>query len=161
MHGGSWAPDLVGSSLYQAPRSLGYGWSLNGSEISGATSNSIQADQVGDYRCTVTASTTPGRARRPASRLPWCRHPRSRPHRATSSSQAQAQPRERHGEADRGRSWARWLTAAGRGLAPIRSAQRNPLKAVTAAGSVNLTIKAKGKQNRKLTKTGKVTFKPG
>jgi hypothetical protein len=57
---GSWAADLLGSFLYRAPRSVAYQWTLNGTDIAGASTNSYTAFAAGDYRCTVTASNQAG-----------------------------------------------------------------------------------------------------
>jgi len=57
---GSWAPDLLGSFLYRAPRSFAYQWTLDGSDIAGATASSYTAFVAGDYRCRVTASNQAG-----------------------------------------------------------------------------------------------------
>lgn len=57
---GTWAPDLLGSFLYQAPQSFAYAWSENGVPINGATSSSITANSAGSYRCSVTASNHAG-----------------------------------------------------------------------------------------------------
>lgn len=59
---GSWAPDYAGSFVYQAPRSYGYQWSLNGAAISGATSSTLTATAPGSYTCTVTATNQSGSA---------------------------------------------------------------------------------------------------
>jgi DNA-binding beta-propeller fold protein YncE len=57
---GSWAPDQLGSFLYQAPRNFAYSWTLNGAPISSAASNSITAGSPGTYTCKVTASNAAG-----------------------------------------------------------------------------------------------------
>jgi len=57
---GSWASDLLGSYLYQTPRSFAYSWTLNGSPIAGASSNSITASSAGSYVCQVTAANGAG-----------------------------------------------------------------------------------------------------
>ena len=57
---GTWAPDLLGSFLYQRPVSFSYAWSRNGTPISGATKNSITASSAGNYTCTVTATNPAG-----------------------------------------------------------------------------------------------------
>jgi DNA-binding beta-propeller fold protein YncE len=59
---GSWAPDLLGSFVYRAPRSLAFQWSVDGANITGATANSVTAPGAGAYRCTVTASNAAGNA---------------------------------------------------------------------------------------------------
>src|SRR5439155_1385238 len=38
---GAWAADLLGAFLYRAPASFTYSWTLNGTPISGASSNTI------------------------------------------------------------------------------------------------------------------------
>jgi hypothetical protein len=59
---GSWAADYAGSFVYQAPRSYGYQWSLNGAAIAGATSSTLTATAAGSYTCTVTATNPAGSA---------------------------------------------------------------------------------------------------
>jgi DNA-binding beta-propeller fold protein YncE len=57
---GTWASDLVGSFLYQAPASLSYSWADNGVPIQGATTPSISAKSAGSYACAVTATNFAG-----------------------------------------------------------------------------------------------------
>jgi hypothetical protein len=57
---GKWAPDLLASLLYRAPQSFSYAWSKNGNAIPGATSSTITASSVGNYRCRVTARNEAG-----------------------------------------------------------------------------------------------------
>jgi DNA-binding beta-propeller fold protein YncE len=57
---GTWAPDLLGSFLYQAPRTFSYSWTLNGAAISGATSTTITAAAAGQYVCVETAENAAG-----------------------------------------------------------------------------------------------------
>jgi hypothetical protein len=57
---GSWAPDLLGSFLYRAPRSFTYSWSRDGAAVDGATDSTLSPAAVGEYRCTVTASNGAG-----------------------------------------------------------------------------------------------------
>jgi hypothetical protein len=64
---GTWALDLTASFDYRAPLSFAYGWTQNGAQIAGATSNSIIAASPGNFNCQVTAlnragSTTQGSA---------------------------------------------------------------------------------------------------
>lgn len=59
---GSWAADFAGLFVYQAPRSYGYQWSLNGAAIGGATSSTLSAATPGTYTCTVTATNQAGSA---------------------------------------------------------------------------------------------------
>jgi DNA-binding beta-propeller fold protein YncE len=57
---GAWAPDEVGSFLYQAPQGFAFQWSRNGRTIPGATRSSTKATAPGDYRCLVTARNFAG-----------------------------------------------------------------------------------------------------
>jgi DNA-binding beta-propeller fold protein YncE len=59
---GSWAADYAGSFVYQAPRSYGYQWLLNGAAITGATGSTLTATAPGAYTCTVTATNQVGSA---------------------------------------------------------------------------------------------------
>jgi hypothetical protein len=59
---GSWAPDLVGDFLYQAPQSFTYSWTRDGIPIAAATANSIDATTPGAYACQVTATNHAGSA---------------------------------------------------------------------------------------------------
>jgi DNA-binding beta-propeller fold protein YncE len=52
---GSWASDLEGASLYQAPQSFAYRWRLNGTPIAGARSSKYRTTRPGGYSCQVTA----------------------------------------------------------------------------------------------------------
>jgi hypothetical protein len=56
----SWAPDLLASWLYRAPRRLAYSWTRNGAAIPGASGNTHTPSAGGDYSCTVTASNPAG-----------------------------------------------------------------------------------------------------
>jgi hypothetical protein len=57
---GAWAADLLGAFLYRAPASFTYSWSLKGTPISGASSDTIVASSPGDYACRVTAKNQAG-----------------------------------------------------------------------------------------------------
>jgi hypothetical protein len=59
---GSWAADYPGSFVYQAPRSLAYQWTRNGTAISGATATTFSAKSAGSYACAVTATNQTGTA---------------------------------------------------------------------------------------------------
>lgn len=59
---GSWAADYAGSFVYQAPRSFGYQWLLNGAAIAGATGSTLTATTAGAYTCTVTGTNSVGSA---------------------------------------------------------------------------------------------------
>jgi len=57
---GSWAPDLIESFLYRAVQTFATQWSLDGTDIAGATESTHVATETGDYRCRVTASNAAG-----------------------------------------------------------------------------------------------------
>lgn len=59
---GSWAADFAGSFVYQAPKTYGYQWLLNGSSIVGANASTITATTPGTYTCAVTGSNQDGSA---------------------------------------------------------------------------------------------------
>jgi DNA-binding beta-propeller fold protein YncE len=59
---GSWAADYAGSFVYQAPRSFGYQWLLNGAAVAGATGTTLTATSPGAYTCTVTGTNPVGSA---------------------------------------------------------------------------------------------------
>jgi DNA-binding beta-propeller fold protein YncE len=58
--GGAWAPDLLGSFLYRAPRTFFYRWSRDGAPIAGALTSTYSPKEVGVHRCTVTAVNAAG-----------------------------------------------------------------------------------------------------
>jgi hypothetical protein len=57
---GSWAPDLLGSWVYRAPRNIAYSWTRDGAAIPGASGDTYTATAAGDYRCTASASNPAG-----------------------------------------------------------------------------------------------------
>jgi len=57
---GSWAADFPGSYVYQAPHSIAYQWTLNGTAIPGANAAAFTATAPGSYGCTVTAANQAG-----------------------------------------------------------------------------------------------------
>jgi hypothetical protein len=59
---GSWAPDLLASHVYRVPQTLAYAWTLNGTDIAGASANTYTATASGDYRCRITATNPAGSA---------------------------------------------------------------------------------------------------
>jgi len=52
--------DPLPGTLYQAPRSFSYSWTLNGAPITGATSTTITAAVPGHYVCVETADNAAG-----------------------------------------------------------------------------------------------------
>jgi hypothetical protein len=57
---GTWLGDAPESFLWRAPLSLAYQWSLNGTDIAGATGSAHTARTPGDYRCRETALNAAG-----------------------------------------------------------------------------------------------------
>jgi hypothetical protein len=57
---GTWARDLLGSFLYRAPQSFRYQWTLDGTDIAGATLSSYTPSAPGSYTCRVTATNQAG-----------------------------------------------------------------------------------------------------
>jgi DNA-binding beta-propeller fold protein YncE len=57
---GSWAPDLLSGFLYRAPHTFSFQWTLNGTNITGATSSTLTPNAAGAYVCDVTAANQAG-----------------------------------------------------------------------------------------------------
>ena len=57
---GTWSPDLVSAFYYDAAKSFAFQWSRDGTDLPGATQNSLKADAEGDYRCAVSAKNESG-----------------------------------------------------------------------------------------------------
>ena len=57
---GRWAPDLIGSFLYQEAVGFSYSWSRDGKKIHGAKKPTLKAKTGGSYTCTVTAGNEAG-----------------------------------------------------------------------------------------------------
>jgi hypothetical protein len=57
---GAWAPDLLGSFVFRAPKSFAYSWQLGGIEIAGAGASTLTPVRPGSYSCRVTASNFAG-----------------------------------------------------------------------------------------------------
>ncbi|MGA9856348.1 MAG: hypothetical protein WBQ18_00725 [Solirubrobacteraceae bacterium] len=64
---GSWASDLPGAQLYQAPETITYTWTRSGSPVSGATGSTLTANPGGTYRCAATATNGGGSATQPST----------------------------------------------------------------------------------------------
>jgi uncharacterized protein (DUF2147 family) len=59
---GSWAPDLLGAFLFQAPASFAYQWEMDGAKI--ATGATFTPTVAGNYTCTVRATNQAGETSR-------------------------------------------------------------------------------------------------
>jgi 6-phosphogluconolactonase (cycloisomerase 2 family) len=59
---GTWATDILPSFLFRAPGSFAFRWSRDGTELPGATANTLAATVAGAYRCTSVASNPAGNA---------------------------------------------------------------------------------------------------
>lgn len=58
---GSWAPDLIASNLYRAPRNFAYQWTRNGQPLA-AGGSALAATELGRYACQATATNAAGAA---------------------------------------------------------------------------------------------------
>jgi uncharacterized repeat protein (TIGR01451 family) len=59
---GTWAADLTGSFVFQAPRTIAYQWIRNGAPLAGATAATFSAKSPGSYSCIATAANQAGTA---------------------------------------------------------------------------------------------------
>jgi hypothetical protein len=66
---GGWAPDLLGSFFYRAPRSLAYQWTRGDSKIAGAAAGIFKPKRGGSYACRVTATNEAGSASQTSASL--------------------------------------------------------------------------------------------
>ncbi|HYH58953.1 MAG TPA: choice-of-anchor D domain-containing protein [Thermoleophilaceae bacterium] len=57
---GTWSIGVPGAFLYRAPRTFGYRWFRNGTEIAGATAATYTAPSPGTYTCEVTGTNQAG-----------------------------------------------------------------------------------------------------
>ena len=133
----TWAPDLLGSFLYRAPQSFAYQWSRNGTDISGATADSLTATEVGSYRCKVTATNHAGSTTQTSE--PLQKFEIGKPKLSKKKGTAKLSVS---------------VPDAGTVLLggdKVKSAS----KQVLGAGDVGMIVKAKGKAKKKLRKKGK------
>ena len=145
---GTWAPDIVESFLYRAPRTFAYRWSRNGIPLTGPSGNVLNATSAGEYQCEVGAVNQVGVARQ------------------TSAARAvftigKAKRNKRKGTA------ALPVTMPDAGTVLLGGKAIVPTSAVVGSlGTINLTVAPKGKAKKKLNRKGKVkvtvqvTFKP-
>jgi hypothetical protein len=172
---GSWAGDLLGSSLYRAPRGFAYQWNRDGADIPGATSSTVAASSAGDYRCRVTATNDAGSAsqtsdpfRVAAPALPTRPAPPPLAPPSNLFRLRKARLNEKKGTASLpvrvpGPGLVRLRVA---GTASRHRARTSAADFVGAAGTVRLPVVASGKIQKKLDRRGrakvrvKVTFTP-
>jgi hypothetical protein len=135
----SWAADLLGSFLYRAPQSLSFQWSRDGTEVAAGAAATLSANAVGNYQCRVTAANHAGSASQTSVRHPVFKvgRPNLNRRRGTAMLPMTVPPEG-------------VLKLPGRGVAP-RISHR--------AGRVKLTIRAKGRKRKRLTKKGRVKLK--
>ncbi len=145
---GSWAPDLLESFLYRAPKTISYQWLRNERPIPGATASSYAATEVGDYACRVTAANGAGPTATETAPI------------NIKASLALGKP-----TLDKKKGTAKLPVAtSGSGVVLLggRALKRRSLKSAagsTAPLSGRLVLKAKGKALKKLKKKGKVKVK--
>jgi DNA-binding beta-propeller fold protein YncE len=54
------APDSLATLMYQAPKSIDFGWQENGKKVDGANGGTLKVHDVADYRCTETGTNAAG-----------------------------------------------------------------------------------------------------
>ncbi len=143
---GSWAPDLLGSFLYRVPQSFTYQWSRNGVAIAEATSSSIAASSVGNYRCQVTAQNQAGSATQSSAPLGIFKIGKARLNKRRGTARL---PVTIPGSGE--------LTLTGKGVVTQRLPRARA--AQDAPGTVKLLVKAKAKRKKKLNRNGRVKVK--
>lgn len=133
---GSWAPDLVEARLYRAPVSTQIQWTRDGAPVPGATSELLQARQVGAYGCRETAVNAAGAETR-SSAL------------ETFFTVGKAKRNRRKGTARLA------VSLPPGGVLRLRGAGIVPQ--AVASGGASVLIKASGKKRRKLRRKGVVS----
>jgi DNA-binding beta-propeller fold protein YncE len=154
---GAWA-DPVSSLDYRTPQGFSYSWRRNGKPLAGATSRSITARSLADYSCQVAARNQAGSASQTSGSYGVFRVGKPKLRRNGTAGLAVTVP-------SRGT-----LTLSGKGVAkqriPRRARASSALGRKVRAGTVKLSVKAKGKARKRLNRTGrtrvkvKVTFRP-
>jgi hypothetical protein len=72
----TWAPDLLGAFLYQAPRTVTYQWFAGSTAISAATSRTFTPRGRGRFSCRATATNQAGSTTGPISALKCAKRPK-------------------------------------------------------------------------------------
>jgi len=138
---GGWKEDIVSTSLYRAPTAYAYQWSRSGKPVDGATSATVSAQDVGEYRCTVTASNPVGSASQTSPVAAVFKVGKARLNRKKGTAKL---PVSLPGSGQ--------LKVSGRGYKAAR-------KSVDFAKTLKLTIRARGKPLKKLKASGKAKLK--
>jgi hypothetical protein len=154
---GAWA-DPVSSLDYRTPQGFSYSWRKNGKPIAGATSRSITARSLADYRCQVAAQNQAGSASQASGSFGVFRVGKPRLNSNGTASLAVTVP---------GRGT---LTLSGKGVVKQRPARGALVSSALArkvkSGTVKLLVKAKRKAKKHLISSGrakvkvKVTYRP-
>jgi DNA-binding beta-propeller fold protein YncE len=146
-----WNGDDLAALLYRAPQSVGHQWLKNGRAITGATSSSLRSHGIGDYRCQETAANQVGSSTETSQRLALFRIGKAHHNRRRGTAALRVLV------PDPGRLWV-----SGKGVRKRRTLARvasGGLSRKVHAGRVKLTIRAKGKAERRLLRRGKVRLR--
>jgi hypothetical protein len=165
---GTWAPDLLGSSLYRVPQSFSYQWVRNGADVSGSVGSTFLTPAPGNYACRVTAANQAG-ASSQTSASSAVTDPPSQPPPPTPPADNKFEVGKTSLNKTKGTATIAVtvpgpgdLTLAGKDVAaqktPARATPR-PARKPVSAGTTKLTVKAKGKARKKLKSKGKVKVK--
>jgi hypothetical protein len=138
---GVWKDDIVSASLYRAPTGYAYQWNRSGEAVVGATSATVAADAVGEYRCTVTASNPAGSASQTSTVAAVFKLGKARLNKKKGTAKL---PVSLPGSGQ--------LKVSGKGY-------KAAAKSVKSAKTLKLTIRAKGGSLKKLKATGKTKLK--
>ena len=130
------------------PPAYSYGWSRNGTDIAGATSNTLSPDSAGQYRCRATAQNRSGSTSQVSPPKPIFAVGKTKLDKKKGTATI---PVDVPGPGT--------LALSGKDIASQRPLRARHDKPVSGAGTVKLTVKAKGKAKKKLKKKGKVKVK--
>jgi hypothetical protein len=140
---GSWEGDLLGSFLFHAPHTFATQWLSNGQPVLGASTSTVVPTEVGNYSCQVTAQNGAGSTAQTSSTISLFKLGKASLNKKKGTARLTVTL-----------PGAGTLKLTGKGLV-ARTAKRS----ATSSGNVKLTIKAKGKQLKKLKEKGKVKVK--
>jgi DNA-binding beta-propeller fold protein YncE len=147
-----WAPDLAASQLYRVPQSFSYQWSMQGNALDNATSKSLTARAVGNYRCLVTADNTAGSDSQTSDPYAVFKIGRAK----LNTNQGTARLRVKVPGSGK-------VTVSGKGIVKepptSRAGASNALARKAGTHIKKLLIKPKGKVKRRLDRTGRAKVK--